>query len=355
MVNRAALSSSWAAIAVLGGALVVEAQDVGQGWLGIRVQERYECIWETQEAWKHCDLVLSVREMQEDGPAATSGLQIDDQLVAIDGQEITFENWTPLVSSIRAGRPVSVDVLRGGIRHFVRPIPRPRPPNPEDIPMLGRTTEVVVREAGPRVFVLMLTRPVGAERSAVALTVRDTEDFGVSVEPSAVRVVDGQLRLLPLGDQAFPDLPDLRRELLGDLRQTTESSYQIATSALEAVDRVRARLPSSEFRRSMARIAQVALEEADLAIRFYRSFGGAEFEPVRRYSGRDGLLVLRIVPRTVAARLGLEPGDLVVRAGTTPVREVEDLVEATRGGGAEPVRVYWIRTGREMSRAWPGD
>lgn len=353
MVSRAHLAASWAAATVLMWALPLPAQEAGRGWLGIRVQERYECVWETQEDWKHCKLVLSVREMQEDGPGASSGLHVDDQLVAIDGQDITFQNWTRLVTSIRSGRPVSVDVVRGGNRYVLRAIPTPRPANPDSIRMLGRAT-VTVRETGPRVFVFMLTQPAGTDRGAVAITIRETEDRGVSVEPSAVRVIDGQLRVLPLGDRTYPDLPDVRGEILGQLRQVTELSYQGATSALEAFDRVRARLPSSEFRRSIARIAQVEFDEGDLAIRFFRSFGGAEFEPVRRYAGRDGLLVLRIVPRTAAARVGLVPGDLVYRAGEIKLQEVQDLVEATSAGGPVPIRVYWIRGGREMSQFWPG-
>ena len=354
MVSRAHLAASWAAATLLIGALPLTAQEAGRGWLGIRVQERYECVWETQEDWKHCRLVLSVREMQEDGPGASSGLHVDDQLVAIDGHDITFQNWTQLVTSIRSGRPVNVDVVRGGNRYVLRAIPTRRPANPDSIQMLGRTTEVTVRETGPRVFVLMLTQPAGTDQGAVAITIRETEDRGVSVEPSAVRVIDGQLRILPLGDRADPDFPDVRGEILGQLRQVTESSYQNATSALEAFDRVRARLSSSEFRRSIARIAQVALDESNLAIRFFRSFGGAEFEPVRRYAGRDGLLVLRIVPRTAAARVGLVPGDLVYRAGEIKLQEVQDLVEATSAGGPVPIRVYWIRGGREMSQFWPG-
>ncbi len=328
-------------------------QNAPSGWIGVRVEQRYECTWDTQEEWKTCDLVLNINEMQEGGPAASGGLQLGDQIIAINGEEIDYQNWGGLVSSIRAGTPISVDVLRGGDRHFAQVLPDNRPSNADQVPMLGRPMGVVAdRSSGPRVFVFRLTEPQGRDNVSFALTVRDTEGEDVRIEPAAMRYVNGQLRVASLDEDVFVELPELRRELLGDLKQMTESTYESATSALQVFDRVRAQLSSREFRQRLSSMAQIGREEAGLAVRFSRSFGGAEFEAVRRHEHRSGLLVLRVVPRTAAARVGLRSGDFVVRAGDVATLEVQDLVEAVQRGSAQ---IYWLRDGREMTQVWPGN
>lgn len=83
------------------------------------------------------------------------------------------------------------------------------------------------------------------------------------------------------------------------------------------------------------------------------AFEGVEFEPVRRYEGRSGLLVLRVTPRTAAAKLGLRSGDVVVDAGNLPTRQVPDLIQAINASQGSPLSVRWIRNGREMVKLWP--
>jgi serine protease Do len=60
---------------------------------------------------------------------------------------------------------------------------------------------------------------------------------------------------------------------------------------------------------------------------------GAEFAEVNPDLGRyfgvsSGLLVTRVASGTPAARAGLEPGDVVVRAGGEALVDVEDLRSA---------------------------
>jgi len=331
---------------------VAAMQDRPPGWIGVRVGQRYECIWETQEEWKTCELVLTINEMQEAGPAATSGLELGDRLIAINGEDIDYRNWNGLVGSIRAGTPVSIDVLRGENRHFAQVLPDRRPPNAETVRMVARPVQIVTtRSPRQRVFVLALTEPQGNDGVAFALTVRDTEDDDVLIEPAALRVMDGQLRVARLQEHVFVELPELRRELLGGLAQMTEATYESATNALRVFDSARTQLSSREYRARLSSIARIGGEEAGLSVRFIRSFGGAEFEPVRRRDRSAGLLVLRVVPRTAAARVGLRSGDFIVRAGDVATREVQDLVEAVQSGSPQ---ILWIRDGQEMTRPWPG-
>ncbi len=336
------------ASAALAGALAGQ-QPATQGWLGVNLTQNYECVWETNEDWKSCNLVMHVAGLQEGGPASRGGLGLGDQLLAIDGVEVTFQNWTRLLNGIRPGSPVSIDVLRDGARHYVHVVPTQRPADTERLPWV-RAVRSSTMPQGPRAFVFTLTNLENREGgSAFAITIRDTDADEVAIEPVAVRIIDGQMRVTSLAADAFVELPDLRRELLGAWERETESSYERATSALDAFSRISARLPSPEFRRRLARIAQVGLQEVDLASGFRRSFAGAEFEPVsRRFAGQAGLLVLRVGSRTPLARLGLQPGDIVYRAGGVECTEVESLVSAVERAGGEPVRIEWLRDGERL-------
>jgi len=294
-------------------ALAAAAQEAetaeSAGWIGVRVEERYNCGWETSEDWKNCTLILRIREMQDGGPAARAGLLAGDRLAAMDGVELTLANLPDRLASIRASVPVRLEVTRDGVHHSFEVVPDVRPPDADDLPMVGRRT-VVTATGNPQrnMFVLWLTDPAERDRPGFALTVRDTEDIGVAVEPSAVRVVDGRLNILPVRDRPASELPAVRREVLSDLQRESESAYRNFTVALERVGAVRARLSTAEFRRRAIRIAELALEETGLAARFQRTFAGAEFEPVRNFSDRpglDGLLVLRVAGGTVTDRIGL--------------------------------------------------
>ena len=333
------------------------------GWIGVRVDERYDCGWETSDDWKNCTLVIQVLEMQEDGPAARAGLLVGDRLAAMNGTRITLVNLSDLLASVRPSVPVRLHVTRDGTDRTLEVIPDPRPPDADDIPMVGRRT-IVATTGSPRrgTFVLWLTDSAGRdsterERAGFALAFRDTDDTGVAVEPSAVRVVDGRLNVLPVRDRPASELPAARAEILRDLQRETESAYRDFTLVLQNVGAVRARLSALEFRRRVARAARVALPEPGLAVRLHRTFAGAEFEPVRDFSDRaglDGLLVLRVARGTAAARLGLRPGDLLVRAADRPTRELEDLVTALESGTGQGPAVVWVRGSEEMSRVWPG-
>ncbi|WP_419162562.1 PDZ domain-containing protein [Candidatus Palauibacter sp.] len=351
-------------LALSAGALVPGAgfgqdteTDDARGWLGVRVEERYNCGWETTEDWKNCALVTRIREMQEDGPAARAGLLAGDRLVAIDGQDITLDNWPGLLGSIRRGTAIVFDVTRAGDPYTFRVVPAVRPADPDRVPMIGRRTIVAVSGSPEStVRVLRLNDPSGSDRVGFALTFRDTEDVGLAIEPSAVREVNGRLEVRFVRDRPIPEHQNLRRELLENLERETESAYRDFSSVLRRVGQIRARLSAREFRRGMTQLARVAMDEDDLATRFHRTFAGAEFEAVRRFSGRDGLdglLVLRVVPGTITARVGLRPGDLLVRAGEAPMREVEDLIAAIESAAGEPLSVVWIRGGREIRNTWP--
>lgn len=341
-----------AMLTAFGSAQAVQNDSTPPPWLGIRLEQGYECVWETTESWKACHLVLHVVEVQDGGPAGRGGLEPGDRMIAINGQAVTFSTWDGLRRSIRAGTPMSIDVMRDDTRHFVRITPAVRTRDSESGRWVARRAVV---ERAPSVFVVKLTEFDEAEGGAFAITVRNTPDQTLVVEPAALRVFDGQLRLEPLSEELFLELPNLRRELAGSLSGISDSSYEQAISAVRAMANIRARIPSDEeFRQRLTRIAQVGLERIRLATRFRRSFAGAEFEEARRRlasavdSDREGLLVLRVISGTPAARLGLLPGDILFEADGNRVRTVRDLARAVEAGGSS-VEVRWERRGTVMS------
>lgn len=66
-------------------------------------------------------------------------------------------------------------------------------------------------------------------------------------------------------------------------------------------------------------------------------FGGLE----------QGVLILRVLPQTPAAEMGLRPGDVIVEVAGRPVEGVGDLRAAFEEAGGSDVRVKWTRKGTE--------
>ncbi len=328
------------------------------GWLGVSVNQQVKCVWETSEDWKACDLVMQVQGVKQGSPAQTGGIRPGDQIVAVNGEAVTYASASRLFGQIRPGTPVSIDVMRGGERYFVHVVPSERPEDSSSGVWVRAPARIREGSSGPEAFVVTLTRFEPREGGgAFALTIRDAEDH-VVVEPAALSVIGGQLRLVPLDESAFEDLPDLRIELVGDLRGIEDSLYRRATSAFQVMDAIRQRVSSEEFRGRLARVARVGLEETRLVTRVVRSFGGAEFEtaPASLASavdaGREGLLVLRVAAGTPAARMGLRPGDVLFEADGKPVREMSDLVRAVRARRGT-VELRWARKGEERSGRFP--
>lgn len=94
-----------------------------------------------------------------------------------------------------------------------------------------------------------------------------------------------------------------------------------------------------------------------------RSAAGAELaelnEGLSRYFGgqREGALVIEVAPETPAARAGLEPGDIIVRAGGEQVEGPEDVRHALTRAEDGRVEMEVIRRGdrRTLSLEWTGE
>ena len=94
-----------------------------------------------------------------------------------------------------------------------------------------------------------------------------------------------------------------------------------------------------------------------------RAAAGAELaemnEGLSAYFGgqREGALVIEVSPESPAARAGLQPGDVIVRAGGESVEDPADVRAALNRAEAGHVALEVIRQGRrqELSLEWTGD
>jgi hypothetical protein len=62
---------------------------------------------------------------------------------------------------------------------------------------------------------------------------------------------------------------------------------------------------------------------------------------------QEGLLVLRVIPRTPASTLGLRDGDVVIEADGNPIQSIEVFRARIIGALEEGMNVKWIRKGVE--------
>lgn len=90
-----------------------------------------------------------------------------------------------------------------------------------------------------------------------------------------------------------------------------------------------------------------------------RALAGAEFTQINDGLGRyfqteKGLLALRVAPGSPAARAGLEPGDVVLRADGREVGTLRDLRDAVAGDEDAKAKLEVLRQGRrrELTLRW---
>jgi membrane-associated protease RseP (regulator of RpoE activity) len=149
---------------------------------------------------------------------------------------------------------------------------------------------------------------------------------------------------------------------------TGDSARRVRITRGETV-RMRAEgeaLRAQEIRLRATRDAMRGATRAGTATPFFmdvgrRALGGAELVDVDEklgsyFSTRQGALVLRVSPRTPAARAGLEPGDVVVRVGDRAVTTVAELRGAVSRAPRGSVQLQVLRHGRRqnLTMQWEG-
>lgn len=318
------------------------------GWIGVGIQESLDCRArpdgrETPDAApvvraRDCRRVLVTEAVLPDGPAAEAGVRPGDTLIAVNGQPVSERRGALELGELRPGQPVEVLVGRGEGRVSVRLTPEPRPAEQGPPPVLT--------PAGPGgASVFSPPGSVARVRPDAAAPPRVRIRVGGGDMPGTLRVdEEGRVYLEKGPDQLVRlrgvELPPPR------VRALRDSALVEARQRLEAL--------RERFRARAAAPSEPGWETESERIRML----GAEFlamssELAENLEGVDaGLLVLRVVPGTPAARLGLRPGDVVVEAGGRPVAGAGDLRSPFAGAvPGDSVVVRWMRRGEPMRGA----
>jgi S1-C subfamily serine protease len=241
-----------------------------------------------------------VNRVEPDGGAARGGLQVGDTIV----------RWGD-----------RADVVRAAAEHRAAP---------------GETVRIRVRRAG-RDHDLSL---VAGERPRGSIVQRDGEGRVIVIRPDGRELDEIRRRALVHIDTLAVHADSLHRRL----RVMLQDSLGPRLRELEGM-RV-------EIHRDSA-LRNLVFPSMDVQMGL-RGVAGAEFTELNpelsTYFGADrGVLVLRVVPETPAARSGLQAGDVVVRVNGQAVTRVAELRSAVSRAQGRSAEMEVVRKGRPQT------
>lgn len=148
---------------------LIETGRVSRGWLGVQIQDVTEDIADSVGLDSQSGAIVS--SLVAGGPAATSGLQRGDVILAMNGDEIdNASTLTRRVGAARANEEVRFTVLRDGREQTVRVRLGDRPSEQA----LNQTPNVGEPESAPTYFGMSLSPSVG-EGEVAGLLVENVE------------------------------------------------------------------------------------------------------------------------------------------------------------------------------------
>jgi hypothetical protein len=376
--------------------------------IGVYLQER--CKRQEETVREYCASTPLVASVVVGGPAERAGIVAEDTLLAIDGMSLASWEGRENLLNLTEGLPVRLDVGRGSGRVTISVVPEVRLPanyltlrapwaGPDEaIPEVRVLRVPDVRadidalevrleslEEGGNAFVFFR----GDSAGELEVEVGTPEMAQRYLEELLGRAGDAERRMRDMGrpfaqaGESPAARPDERVrlgppryvwedvELARRLKKIRDASLESARERFDSLVRLHvavsvAMKDTSTGARSVTlgrRIARqggrgVAVSRSSLPGELQALFlsdrrvAGAEFreltpELAEYFQGTEaGLLVLRVLPGTPAARLGLRDGDVVVQAGGQVCRNIETLrtiIESRDGSGSVTVR--WVRKG----------
>ena len=270
---------------------------------------------------------VRVIEVRRGSPADEAGVRAGDVVVRLNGDDAA-STMDELPRRLQAGDTVRMRIRRDG----------------------GEEREVVV-VAEPRPSRLLSVRPGGDN-----LIIVNGDILLLPLQELTVRIDSLRTHLMELGEGST-----FRMEMDSLVRMFSDSAGVWAE-----------RLPNVELRMSGPMgLRDGMIVDGDVEFGEGRPFfmelgrraaAGAELaemnEGLSAYFGgqREGALVIDVSPESPAARAGLQPGDVIVRAGGEDVEEPGDVRAALNRAEGGRVALEVIRQGRrqELSLEWTG-
>jgi membrane-associated protease RseP (regulator of RpoE activity) len=284
---------------------------------------------------------VRVVEVRRGSPADEAGVRQGDVVVRLNGERAAGA-VDALPGRLQVGDTVRLRIRRhgGGERDVVvvaqaRPATRFSMVRPEiEGRLLGRENLVIINGDSMRIPLQELTVRIDSLRTHLM----EIEELG------AVRVeVDSLVRMFAdSGSVWMQRMPNVEMRI-------TEPRRMNDRVVVEDVV-VHGGMPMGEegrpFFMELGRRSAAGAELAEMNEGLSAYFGGQ----------REGALVIEVSPESPAARAGLQPGDVIVRAGGQDVEDPADVRAALNRAEAGQVALEVIRRGsrRELSLEWTG-
>lgn len=301
---------------------------------------------------------VRIVEVRRGSPADRAGLQEGDIVIRLNGRDADAA-FAELPDRLQAGDSVRMRVRRrdGGERDVVVvAVPRPatrfgmvRPGRGEPLIIVnGDSIRVPLEELTSHIDSLhtQLLHLDGArvrvQMDSLVHLFRDSANVFIRRMPNVeVRIAGPEIEAMQLEAlEALKelDLEGLERELLelnGETFNLNTELLELGGHALEA---------GRPFFMELGRRAAAGAELAEMNEGLSRYFGNV----------RNGALVIDVAGDTPAARAGLQPGDVIVRAAGRDVNDPEDVRRALMRAENGRVALEVLRQGRrrELTLEW---
>ena len=293
-----------------------------------------------------CDRPPVIVSVVEGGPADRAGVRQLDTLVALDGRSLSTPEGRRALQSLESGTSILLSLSGPEGRREIAVIPEIRAPA-HVMQFEWRSPDAAGVGEQIRMYRFPSDEADGEfEIRLDSIIAEDSEGAFVMFGPDS----DGQLRVEVVGAER------------GTLRSRVEAGTWEGVTTGYVVESQELAKRLEEVRDRTLRIARIQLDHlmrlqdggVEIPVASNRRVAGAEFlaltpELAEYFAGvHDGLLVLRVIPKTPASQLGLRDGDVVIEADGNPVRTIE--VFRTRILHADPqgMAVKWMRKGVEV-------
>lgn len=344
----------------------------GKPWLGVGLETRQEC---RSDAEDECRVIVLISSVVVGSPAEAAGIEVGDILVSLDDATPESREFRAGLDGMEVGKPVAIEVTRGGRQVAIEVVPQPRPSKPMHVKARPSVRTWTSADGDlVEVKVPIIIESEGSPEGSSWVYRSDDERFVVIV-PSEdgwrvqILAEDGEGQV----EVAFKKLNIELRELEQQMEHVQEEASLSAREQARFWGRVKAELgpEMAALRDSVLAEARVKLAEIRKARQAYRTservryappahlveatrrVAGAEFEPLGpdlNHEGLEqGLLVLRVISGTPAWEIGLRRGDVVTEVAGAECNEISDLRAALVQPGEESVTVKWVRNGKVVT------
>jgi membrane-associated protease RseP (regulator of RpoE activity) len=268
---------------------------VRSGYIGIRFHE--ENFFDSAQPSSNRSQVV-VKDVSKDSPAAKAGIRTGDQILRINGLSVANGKFAAVARTLTEGDTVRLRIKRADKEREYTVIAAARPADYHT--MIGDRTVIFSTDSIRGLMrMYMDSARVHLDSMKLPRIWAEAGDSSFNIRIERLHGMPGDTLIFNRGDTAA--IRRFRGKLLPDdvLRHRYEADFG----------------PGGIFR------------SIELGT---RSIAGAEFADLdpamKTYFGTDrGLLTLRVVPETPAARAGLQPGDVIVKAANRAVSTVPEL------------------------------